>query len=264
MMKMIYGKCIRDKNQDDTVQVYGYDPLRDELAIKYLAGVVPQENNIDVELNVKENLLVYARFYRLIGKKAEERIRELVEFMELTDKMKAKIKELSGGMKRRLLIARALLHNPKLLILDEPTTGLDPQVRHLIWDKIRSLKKNGTTVLLTTHYMDEAFYLADTILIMNEGKKIMEGNPRVLLSENMEDFVLEVFDKSEVTENEKLMNNTRIRKEEMNDMCLLYSDSLETLKQLSSHISPGMNYLRQTNLEDLFLKMTGRQLSEKQ
>ena len=143
MMKMIYGKCHRDHRADSVIRVFGYDPEKHELEIKYLSGVVPQDNNLDEELNVIQNLLVYSKFYGMRRQEAQERIDYLLEFLELTEKRGAKIKELSGGMKRRLVIARALLHMPRLLILDEPTTGLDPQVRHLIWEKLRHLQKRA-------------------------------------------------------------------------------------------------------------------------
>ena len=264
MMKMIYGKCRRDQDGNSSIRVFGCDPATQELDIKTCSGIVPQEDNLDVELNVKKNLDVYAKFYRIPRKEAEERIDRLLEFMELTDKKQAKIRELSGGMKRRLLIVRALLNNPKLLILDEPTTGLDPQVRHLIWNKIRQLKKEGTTVLLTTHYMEEAFHLADTILILHEGKKLMEGNPRQLLKNNMKDYVLEVLDKRAAPSTRKKFAESDLRKDEFHDSLLYYSDDLSLLKEMSERMNPGNYFLRQTNLEDLFMKMTGRKLHDQQ
>lgn len=141
VMKIIYGKCTRDKDHDSGMDIFGYDPATNELAIKYLSGVVQQENNLDDELNVKQNLMIYSRFYNIPVKEAKQRIEYLLDFLELSEKSKSKIKDLSGGMKRRLVIARALLNSPRLLILDEPTTGLDPQVRHLIWDKTDNCRK---------------------------------------------------------------------------------------------------------------------------
>jgi lipooligosaccharide transport system ATP-binding protein len=173
MMKIIYGRCLRDSHPDTVVKVMGYDPLSHELEIKYLAGVVAQEDNLDTQLNVLQNLHVYSKFYGMREKEAAERIAYLLDFLEISDKRESMIRELSGGMKRRLIIARALLHAPRLLILDEPTTGLDPQVRHLIWEKLRRLKEQGLTILLTTHYMEEAFQLCNTILILDKGRKIM-------------------------------------------------------------------------------------------
>ncbi len=264
MMKMIYGKCVRDAVPESSVRVFGFDPDTQELDIKTLSGIVPQEDNIDQELNVKQNLDVYANFYGIQKKEAEERIHRLLDFMELTDKKQAKIPELSGGMKRRLLIVRALLNEPKLLVLDEPTTGLDPQVRHLIWDRVRQLKKDGTTVLLTTHYMEEAFALADTILILHEGKRLLEGNPQQLMGEHMEDYVLEVLDKDTLSAIDTVIKDASVRKEEAQNLLMLYSNELDYLKRLSENLDPGSHYLRQTNLEDLFLKMTGRKLHDQQ
>ena len=175
LMKMIYGRCKRTDGADGIMDIFGYDPAEDELSIKYLCGVVPQEDNLDEELNAIQNLKLFARFYDIPKTEATRRIEELLEFLELSEKRNALIRELSGGMKRRLVIARALLNQPKLLILDEPTTGLDPQVRHLIWDKLRQLKNQGTTLLLTTHYMEEAFQLCDNLLIMHKGQNIMQG-----------------------------------------------------------------------------------------
>src|SRR5665647_643926 len=155
-----------------------------------------RQDNLDTELNVTDNLLIYSRFYGMKARDAKSRIAELLDFMELQDKAKVKIRELSGGMQRRLTIARALINKPKLLILDEPTTGLDPQVRRLIWNKIRELKEMGVTVLLTTHYMEEAFQICDRIIIMDKGSKILEGQPQQLLSANLEAYVMEIYDVS--------------------------------------------------------------------
>jgi lipooligosaccharide transport system ATP-binding protein len=264
-MKIIYGKCTRDRNSDSRMDIFGYDPATNELAIKYLSGVVQQENNLDDELNVIQNLMIYSRFYNMPVRIARGRIQTLLDFLELSEKKKSKIKELSGGMKRRLVIARALLNSPRLLILDEPTTGLDPQVRHLIWDKIRQLQKQETTVLLTTHYMEEAFQLCDRLIIMHKGQNIMEGRPENLLKENMEQYVLEVRD-TETTaqiEPEKLSN--RIRTDRGPDVIRYYSNQIDLLKNMAaSHLKTGNYLIRQTNLEDVFLKATGRQLDDKQ
>lgn len=151
MMKMLFARTDRDRGDNTVINVLGYDPARDELAVKSLTGIVPQENNLDTEVDVLRNLLIYSGFYGIPRKTARERIERLLEFMDLKEKAKSKIKELSGGMKRRLVIARSLLNEPKLLVLDEPTTGLDPQVRHHIWDRLRLLQSEGVTILLTTH-----------------------------------------------------------------------------------------------------------------
>lgn len=265
VMKMLYGKCTRDKKGDGRMDIFGYDPAKNELSIKYLSGVVQQENNLDDELNVIGNLMIYARFYNIPLKTAKERIEYLLDFLELSEKTDSKIKSLSGGMKRRLVIARSLLNSPRLLILDEPTTGLDPQVRHLIWDKIRQLQKQDTTVLLTTHYMEEAYQLCDYLLIMHKGRKIMEGKPEDLLEEGIEKHVVEVIDAdsmNEITDNTLL---SRIRTDKAPDVLRYYSDDRDALKNLADTYLKGGNYLiRQTNLEDVFLKATGRGLNDKQ
>lgn len=262
MMKMLYGRTLRDGG--GVIDVFGCDPKKSELDIKYLSGVVPQENNLDEELNVKENLMVYARFYSIPRKEALRRIEYLLGFLELSEKFTARIRELSGGMKRRLVIARALLNNPRLLILDEPTTGLDPQVRHLIWDKIRQLKRFGITILLTTHYMEEAFGICDSIVIMHKGQKIMEGNPHLLLEQNIEKFVLEVSHKEAADALAAKMDAAVVRKDGSHEVTLFYSQSLEELKKMADSLSvaPGQYHLRQANLEDLFLRATGRGLNE--
>jgi lipooligosaccharide transport system ATP-binding protein len=264
MMKMIYGKCTRDKHSETKVNIFGYDPHTHELEIKYLSGVVPQDNNLDEELNVFQNLVVYSKFYGMRKPEAQERIEYLLKFFELSEKHDAKIKELSGGMKHRLLIARALLHDPRLLILDEPTTGLDPQVRHLIWEKLRQLKAEGITILLTTHYMEEAFQLCDTILIMDKGQKILEGAPRKLLEENIERYALETYKKEVMSAIEGRLDPSVIRKDDSQEPPVLYTNDFNALKHLADGLESGEYYLRQANLEDLFLKMTGRKISEHQ
>ncbi len=264
MMKIIYGKCVRDNHTNDTVNVFGYDPRTNELAIKYLSGVVPQENNLDQELNVYQNLHIYSKFYNMQKKEANERIEYLLDFLELTNKRTARIRELSGGMKRRLIIARALIHKPQLLILDEPTTGLDPQVRHLIWEKLRQLKKEGITILLTTHYMEEAFQICDIIIIMDKGKKIIEGVPQELLDTNIEKYVLEMHSKDAVDALTPKINAAGIRRDGTREPAVFYSNDLDALTQLTESLTSGEFFLRQSNLEDLFLKITGRRLNVNQ
>ncbi|NLE00211.1 MAG: ABC transporter ATP-binding protein [Fibrobacter sp.] len=259
-MKMIYGVSNRDYSPEGSISVLGFDPQKESLAIKYLSGVVPQDNNLDEELNVEENLRVFARFYNIPTVEATRRINELLEFMELSEKNRSKIRELSGGMKRRLIIARALLNNPKLLILDEPTTGLDPQVRHLIWEKLRNLKRQGMTILLTTHYMDEAFQICDKILIMNKGEKILEGNPHELVSRNTEQFVLEINSREKFHQI-KSIPSTQVRVDESTDVVRIYSNDQSLLRELLKDLDPGDYYIRQSNLEDLFLKTTGSTLN---
>jgi lipooligosaccharide transport system ATP-binding protein len=262
-MKIIYGKCTRDKNPDCKMNIFGYDPARDELSIKYISGVVQQEDNLDDELNVVQNLMIYSKFYNIPAIEARERIEYLLDFFELKEKAKSKIRELSGGMKRRLVIARALLNSPKLLILDEPTTGLDPQVRHLIWEKIRQLQKQGTTVLLTTHYMEEAFQLCNNILIMHKGRKIMEGKPADLLEKHIEKFVLEILNVELINPECRNAVRENIRIEDSPGVMRYYSNDINVLKNFSDCCLESGNYLiRQTNLEDVFLHATGRQLND--
>ena len=264
VMKMLYAKCIRDNNGSE-VNIFGYDPIKNELEIKYLSGVVQQENNLDEELNVIQNLMIYSKFYDIPAKTAKKRIEYLLDFLELSEKAVSKIKELSGGMKRRLVIARALLNQPKLLILDEPTTGLDPQVRHLIWDKIRQLKKQQTTVLLTTHYMEEAFQLCDSLLIMHKGQNIMEGRPKELMKEKIEKYVLEVFDTEAIGQVQDGKIKDIIRVDHTPGVIRYHSDDIDVLKNLAtSSLKAGNYHIRQTNLEDVFLRATGRQLNDKQ
>ena len=264
MMKMLYGKSRRDKNCPGSMDIFGYEPKNNELNIKYISGVVPQDNNLDEELNVIQNLQVYARFYNMPKPVVKDRIEYLLDFLELSDKIQAKTRELSGGMKRRLVIARALLNEPKLLILDEPTTGLDPQVRHLIWDKLRQLKKSGTTILLTTHYMEEAFQICDDLIIMHKGQSILEGKPLDLLDENIEKFVLELFSEESLKHIQTGEMPKGVRIDTGNDMLRLYSDSMDALRQVANMLQSNHYHLRQANLEDVFLKATGRTLNAQQ
>ena len=182
--------------------------------------------------------------------------------MELREKRTSRVRELSGGMKRRLVIARALLNDPALLILDEPTTGLDPQVRQLIWDKLRSLKREGVTILLTTHYMDEAFQIADRVLIMDKGNRILEGPPQQLLDRHIEKNVLELIRPDHAARLRQLLDG--VRSEASAERVLYYSDDITLMQKAAARLDPGDYSLRQTNLEDLFLKATGRRLNELQ
>ncbi len=188
-MKMIYGAVIPTSGELD---VAGLDVRRSEREIKRRIGVVPQENNLDDELKVKENLLVYGRYYDLPRKLALQRADELLDFVQLTEKADSQVEQLSGGMKRRLLIARALINDPEIVVLDEPTTGLDPQARHLVWDRLRALTSEGKTLLLTTHYMEEAARLCDRLVIMEGGLIIAEGSPKELVDQYVSPQVVEL------------------------------------------------------------------------
>lgn len=263
-MKLLYGKSEFDPNQDTVISIFGNSPQTNALTIKAFSGIIPQQDNLDTELNVADNLSVYAQFYGFSRKEAKKRIDELLDFMELQEKAKVKIKELSGGMQRRLTIARALLNKPKLLILDEPTTGLDPQVRHLIWNKLRELKESGVTILITTHYMDEAFNLCDRIIIMDKGRKLIEGKPRELLTENLEKFVLEIHGIKKESPDCSGLDKEDIRCEFHGDSLYAFSDSVENLSRFGESFKDYVYHIRHANLEDLFLKVTGRSLNELQ
>lgn len=264
MMKMLYCRARRDNDVHSKINVFGHDPEKEELNIKYLSGVVPQEDNLDEELNVLQNLMLFACFYGLPMDRAKDRAEELLEFLELGEKRTARIRDLSGGMKRRLVIARALLNQPRLLILDEPTTGLDPQVRHVIWDKLRQLKKQGTTLLLTTHYMEEAFALCDTILILDRGEKVLEGSPRGVLDEHIEAYVLELDESDIETALDEQSIPSHVRIDSTGTTQRFYCQDVEPLKTVADQLPLGRYFLRQSNLEDVFLKTTGRTLNEKQ
>src|SRR5918992_756100 len=187
-MKMIYAAAVPTVGE---LRVAGLDVRSAEREVKRRIGVVPQENNLDEDLKVKENLLVYGRYFDLPRKLVRQRAEELLEFVQLSERVGAKVEHLSGGMKRRLLIARALINDPDLVVLDEPTTGLDPQARHLVWDKLRELTSQDKTLVLTSHYMDEAAQLCDRLCIMEGGRFIAEGTPRALINEHVSLEVLE-------------------------------------------------------------------------
>ena len=263
-MKVLYGKAKPDAHPETRINVLGYDPRHQELKIKALSGVVPQEDNLDLELNVQQNLQIFSRFYNLTGARAQRQIDYLLEFMELTEKRKSQVRELSGGMKRRLIIARALLNNPSLLIMDEPTTGLDPQVRQLIWDRLRELMKGGVTILLSTHYMEEAYQIADVLSIMDKGRKIMEGAPTALLENEVEGHVLEVTDLEHCDQFESAMDATPYRKEQSSQRAIYYAADGNAMEQAAGRIPRDSFIMRKSNLEDLFLRATGRRLNEEQ
>ncbi len=269
IIKTLYGKAKADPNPETRISVLGYDMPARELEAKSMIGLVPQDNSLDEELDVEQNLSIFARFYHMPRKRALERIDALLHFMELQDKRHSRVKELSGGMKRRLIIARALLGGPRLLILDEPTTGLDPQVRQLIWDRLRTLMREGVTILLTTHYMDEAFQIADDIIIMDKGRKMLQGPPRGLMEKQIETHVLEIHDPRELEEVESIRRRISelekgggLRRDGSAVRALLYSSDEATLESITRILRPGSFLLRATNLEDLFLKTTGRTLNE--
>ncbi len=264
-MKVIYGKALYDSNENTAVDIFGYNPKDKFLDIKALSGIVPQQDNLDIQLNVRDNLYVYSKFYGMNKRTAEKRIEELLSFMELTEKSKAKVRELSGGMQRRLTIARALLNNPRLLLLDEPTTGLDPQVRHLIWNKLRELKEQGVTILLTTHYMEEAYQICDRLLIMDMGKKLLEGSPRAILADNIEKYVIEIYGVCKQDSScTGYLDEAGIRYEFHNNTLFAYCNDSQKLAKAAETMNESDYHIRPSNLEDIFLKVTGRGLNELQ
>ena len=233
--------------------------------IKRRMGVVPQENNLDEEVSVVDNLLIYARYFDIPRRIARPAAEELLHFVALTDKKEWRIDRLSGGMKRRLLIARALINEPDVLILDEPTTGLDPQARHLVWEKLRSLKRQGVTLILTTHYMDEAAQLCDRLVIMHEGRILVEGPPRDLVAREISRQVIEVFEPSDKAAPAlRGLEDHADRVERLADRWLFYTGDGDALLAKVRGIvpDPGAVWLRGATLEDLFLQLTGRGLLE--
>jgi lipooligosaccharide transport system ATP-binding protein len=222
---------------------------------------VPQENNLDTDFTVHKNLTVYARYFQIEPKLASKRADELIDFMQLRDKRDSKIDELSGGLKRRLTVARALVNDPRILILDEPTTGLDPQARHLIWEKVRQLKQRKVTVILTTHYMDEAEQLCDRLIILDKGKIVAEGNPRDLIEEHVSSQVLEMIPPSD--ELVRLVTENGWNFEKYADRVFVYTDdSAAVLAQVKGKVPLERSIIRNATLEDVFLKLTGRGLVE--
>lgn len=243
------------------LEVLGEDTRENPRRIKARVGVCPQENNLDPDLTVWDNLRVFARYFDIVGSQANARCEELLHFIGLYPKRKSPIEELSGGMKRRLIIARSLVNRPELLILDEPTTGLDPQAKHQIWETIAHLKKEGTTVLLTTHSMDEAEHLCDRLVIMDRGKIIIEGRPRELVSRHVGSNVIEIS--SSVDGVEEYIRTRGFDYEKTSALYFIYiKGGEEEFKEISRRFGNSACVLRMANLEDVFLKTTGRELRE--
>jgi lipooligosaccharide transport system ATP-binding protein len=225
--------------------------------------VCPQEDTLDNELNVAENMLVYGRYFGLSRAEANRRGAELLDFVQLTEKAKAKVEDLSGGMKRRLTIARSLINNPDLLLLDEPTTGLDPQARHQLWDRLFRLKQQGVTLVLTTHYMDEAEQLCDRLVVMDKGVIVAEGSPLQLIREHSTREVLEL--RFGVSEHEAVADQVEDlgeRVEVLPDRLLVYTDDGEAAANAlhDRGLHPSSSLVRRASLEDVFLRLTGRSL----
>src|SRR6187431_3801688 len=245
--------------------VINMDPRKQAPQIKARLGVVPQLDNLDAELTVRENLEMYARYFDIPDAVARARADELLDFVQLSERATDQVEPLSGGMKRRLTIARSLINEPELIILDEPTTGLDPQARHLLWERLYQLKRRGATLIITTHYMDEAEQLCDHLVVMDKAKIVAEGSPRQLIDEQSTREVLElrVTDQVRETLNGQL-DGLADRVEQLPDRLLLYTaDGERTLEQVNQrHIPIESALVRRSSLEDVFLRLTGRSLVE--
>ncbi len=250
---------------DGELSVIGMDPRSQAPRIKSRIGVVPQIDNLDAELTVRENLLMYARYFDIAGEIAGRRADELLDFVQLGERAGDQVEPLSGGMKRRLTIARSLINDPELVILDEPTTGLDPQARHLVWERLYRLKQRGATLIITTHYMDEAEQLCDRLVVMDKAKIVAEGSPRDLIQRYSTREVLEirVSDAVRATLNGRL-EDVAERVEELPDRLLLYvGDGEQALEAVHDRQVPLESALvRRATLEDVFLRLTGRTLIE--
>jgi lipooligosaccharide transport system ATP-binding protein len=246
-----------------TISVLGLDPSTEGPRLRSRLGVVPQDNNLDEELTVYDNLIMYGRYFDLSRSVLKERIAELLDFVQLTEKADSKVAALSGGMKRRVIIARGLINEPDLYILDEPTTGLDPQARHVLWDRLYRLKQRGVTLIITTHYMDEAEQLCDRLVVMDGGKIVAEGSPRSLIEEYTPRDVVELRFPVGVLETlngqiEELSDHTEI----LADRALVYtSDADQMIANVHERgLDPETVLARRSTLEDVFLRLTGRTL----
>ncbi|AMB39709.1 ABC transporter ATP-binding protein [[Arthrobacter] sp. ATCC 21022] len=259
-MKMIGGVSQRTSGALD---IMGLDPETHGPEVRAHLGVVPQQDNLDEELKVRENLIVYGRYFGLPLSYLRPKADELLEFAQLTDKANSKVDALSGGMKRRLTIARSLINEPRILLLDEPTTGLDPQARHILWDRLFRLKESGVTLILTTHYMDEAEQLCDRLIVVDKGRIMAEGSPATLIREHSSREVLELRFGSE--RNGTIggeLEGIGDRLETLPDRVLIYThDGEAALEQVSARgLRPLTSLVRRSSLEDVFLRLTGRSL----
>ena len=246
---------------DGSIRVFGRDVAKETRVVKSLMGICPQEDNLDPDFSVRKNLLVFARYFAMEKNLAARRADELLEMVGLTEKAHGIIMELSGGMKRRLMLARALLNDPQLLVLDEPTTGLDPQARQLIWQRVRHMRKAGITVLLTTHYMEEASQLADRVIVMNEGKILLEGEPEVLVQNEVGQEVVELWNVTDATREFIEQQDWPMESVEGR---LYICDRVggEVAHAIESRFPEQDRQIRHATLEDVFLRRTGRALKD--
>lgn len=261
-MRIIGATSVRTSG---TLTILGKDPEVNGPQIRAHLGVVPQQDNLDVELTVSENIFIYGRYFGLSSSFINKKIPELLEFAQLEEKKDTKVQSLSGGMKRRLTIARSLVSEPDILMLDEPTTGLDPQARHILWDRLFRLKEQGVTLLITTHYMDEAEQLCDRLIVMDKGKIMAENSPAQLIKDYSTKEVLEVrFGSDRNREMVDVLQPLAERIEVLPDRILLYAeDGEKLLEEISAKgIHPNTSLVRRSSLEDVFLRLTGRSLVE--
>lgn len=261
-MRMIASTSQRSGGE---LSILGMDPNLMGPKIRAHLGVVPQQDNLDRELKVWENLYIYGRYFGLGRKFLKAKIEELIDFAQLEEKRNSKTDDLSGGMKRRLTIARALVNEPDILMLDEPTTGLDPQARHVLWDRLFRLKEQGVTLVITTHYMDEAEQLCDRLVVMDKGKIMAEGSPAELIKNYSSKEVLEVrFGSSQNKSAAKKISNLGDRMEVLPDRILIYTENGEKIleKIVKLGLKPITSLVRRSSLEDVFLRLTGRSLVE--
>ncbi|WP_240793245.1 ABC transporter ATP-binding protein [Arthrobacter crystallopoietes] len=259
-MRMIGGVSQRTSGD---LAIMGLDPEQHGPEVRAHLGVVPQQDNLDEDLRVRDNLIVYGRYFGLPHSYLRPKADELLEFAQLSDKAKAKVDSLSGGMKRRLTIARSLINEPKILLLDEPTTGLDPQARHILWDRLFRLKEQGVTLVLTTHYMDEAEQLCDRLIVVDKGRIMAEGSPAALIREYSTREVLELrFGSERNATVAAQLEGIGERLEILPDRVLIYTHDGETsLEQVSGRgLHPVTSLVRRSSLEDVFLRLTGRSL----
>jgi len=262
-IRLCLGQTAPDEGR---VTAFGHEMPADVLAIKARLGVVSQMDTLDPDFSCAENLLVYGRYFGLKDSAIRARVPQLLEFAALSHKADAKPGELSGGMKRRLSLARALVNDPQLLLLDEPTTGLDPQARHLMWERLQRLLQQGKSILLTTHFMDEAERLCSRLLVLDHGRKIAEGRPRELISQHLEPEVVEVYGPGALALHDApehaTLRQRAGRVEASGETVFFYTHQAQPLLQALAPI-PGLRTLhRPANLEDLFLKLTGRHIRE--
>jgi lipooligosaccharide transport system ATP-binding protein len=261
-MRMVGAVSARSGGE---LRVLGLDPDAHGPQIRAQLGVVPQEDNLDAELRVRDNLIVYGRYFGLSRAVCAKRADELLDFAQLTEKARAKVDDLSGGMKRRLTIARALINTPRVLMLDEPTTGLDPQARHVLWDRLFRLKEQGTTLILTTHYMDEAEQLCDRLVVVDHGRIMAEGSPASLIREYSSREVVELrFGSERNAQVAEQLAGVGDRIEVLPDRILIYTPSGEEVLEQVTHegLHPTTSLIRRSSLEDVFLRLTGRSLIE--